>query len=103
MKALANVDRVRRRAPAPPQRLALARARARARPSVVPRCLAVTVVTAVTASQNIDLFCELMPPSGLAAAKAQIEEENRLNDAEYREVNDDPLLNAPPPKPAPAA
>ena len=28
--------------------------------------------------QNIDLFCELMPPTAVDAAKAQLEEENKL-------------------------
>jgi len=46
-------------------------------------------------NRNIDLFCELMPPPALAAAKLQIEDENRQNDAEYKEVNDEPMLNVP--------
>jgi len=53
-------------------------------------------------NKNIDLFCELMPPTAVDAAKAQLEEENKLNDIEYKEVNTDPLLNMPA-KPTPAA
>lgn len=46
-------------------------------------------------AQNIDLFCSLMPPNAVAVAKAQIEEENKLNDVEYREVNESELINVP--------
>ena len=48
--------------------------------------------------QNIDLFLELMPPAAVDKAKAQIDEENRLNEVEYGEVNDDPILNIAPKK-----
>ncbi|KAL1527301.1 hypothetical protein AB1Y20_015973 [Prymnesium parvum] len=54
------------------------------------------IAALASTDKNIDLFCSLMPPAALAAAKAQIEEENKLNDQEYREVNDgSDLINMP--------
>ncbi len=47
-------------------------------------------------SRNIDFFLELMPPDELAAARAQVEEENELNLKEYGEgYPDGKYLNTP--------
>ena len=57
------------------------------------------VMSALASTErNIDLFLGLMPPAAVDKAKAQIDEENRLNEAEYSEVNDDPIINAAPKK-----
>lgn len=46
-------------------------------------------------SSNIDRFLALMPPDKVAAAKAQIEEENALNAKEYEQFNDETMVNMP--------
>jgi len=54
------------------------------------------VITALsTTSTNIDRFVALLPPEKVAAARAQIEQENDLNKKEYEQFNDDAIVNMP--------
>jgi len=54
------------------------------------------VLSALGSTQrNIDGFLQLMPAEAVAAAKTQIEDENKLNVNEYSEFNDEKLINVP--------
>jgi len=52
-------------------------------------------------SKSIDAFLSLMPAEAVAAAKAQIADENDLNDKEYDEIVGEKIINMPARKPKP--
>ena len=55
-----------------------------------------------TTAKNIDSFVALLPAESVAAATEQLEEENRLNEAEYAELDIGKIVNVPQRAPAEA-